>query len=366
MLLGFLPVLLNARGVGVTSTGTSTGTGPSWLPAPVVGARSVVLLVLDGLGWQALQHHRDRMPVTASLEGGPVTTVVPSTTAAALTSISTGLPPARHGIFGYRMRVGGAVLDVLRWRVPQGRPPAPDQVTTVPAFLGQPVPVVTRADFARTGFTEAHMRGARFKGWRTKSTLVEHVRGLVAEGEPLIYAYYDGVDKVAHEYGLRDRYFPAELIQTDRLVDDLLDALPTDVTLLVTADHGQVSFDDWIPVESLGPMAVAYGGDARFRYLYARGGAEARLLAAAQELVGDRAWVFSRDQLVDEGWLGPEPPPGDMRKRVGDVALAARGACAFVDPTWALETRLVAGHGSLTADEMLVPLVAGRGRGRPI
>jgi hypothetical protein len=337
------------------------GTGPAgWLPPTLDGAEAVVLLVLDGMGWRALEEHRP--PVLSSLEGGPITTVVPSTTAAALTSIATGTAPARHGIVGYRMVVGGQVLDVLRWRVRDGRPPAPESVGWTPAFQGRPVPVVTRGEFARTGFTEVHMHGARFVGWRTTATLVEQVRRLVAGGERLVYAYYDGVDKVAHEYGLEDGFFPAEVRATDRLVGDLLGVLPASVALVVTSDHGQVQFREWVELGPLHPMVASYAGDARFRYLHARPGKAADLARAAEDLCGERAWVFSRDRLVDERWLGPEPPSGPVLSRLGDVTLAARGSVAFVDPTHMQETRLVAGHGSLTAEEMLVPLLAGRGR----
>jgi hypothetical protein len=347
---GVVPALLESR-------------PPSWLPGAVAGADAVVLLVLDGLGWRAIEKHRDRLPVLSGMEGGPITTVVPSTTAAALTSIATGSPPARHGVVGYRMRVGGQVLDVLRWKVPDGRPPAPETIAPLAAFGGTAVPTVVRAEFARTGFTEAHMRGARFVGWRTTATLVEHVRRLVAGGERFVYAYYDGIDKVAHEYGIRDAFFPAELASTDRLVGDLLDALPAGAALVVTTDHGQVQFDEWLSLEALTSKVLAYAGDARFRYLYARPGTEGDLLKAAEDLFADRAWVFGRDQLVDEGWLGPEPPAGDVLPRIGDVVLAARDTDAFADPTHPKETKLVAGHGSLTPDEMLVPLLAGRGRG---
>jgi hypothetical protein len=206
------------------------------------------------------------------------------------------------------------------------------------------------------------MRGARFVGWRTTATLVQHVSRLVAAGERFVYAYYDGVDKVAHEYGLLDGFFPAELAAADRLVGDLLEALPAEVALVVTSDHGQVHFSEWITLEPLAPLVTAYAGDGRFRYLYTRPGAEAELARAAEEFVGDRAWVFPRQQLIDEGWLGPEPPAGDVLTRIGHVTLAARGLVAFADPTHPMETRLVAGHGSLSPDEMLVPLLAGRGR----
>jgi hypothetical protein len=334
-----------------------------WLPAPVAGARAVVLLVLDGFGWLALDAARALLPELGGLDGGPITTVVPSTTAAALTSIASGMAPARHGMVGYRMLVGGQVLDVLRWKVPEGKAPDPASVTLVDAaFGGKPVPTVVRAEFARTGFTESHMRGVRFVGWRTTATLVTHVARLVAGGETFVYAYYDGVDKVAHEYGITDGFFSAETASVDRLVGDLLDALPSDAVLVITADHGQVQFDRWVTMEPVAAQVRAYAGDARLRYLYARPGAEADLAKAAADAFADDAWVFTREQLIDEGWLGPEPPPGDVAARIGHVALAARGNVAFADPTHPHETRLLAGHGSLSPDEMLVPLLAGRGR----
>ncbi|HKN39487.1 MAG TPA: alkaline phosphatase family protein, partial [Acidimicrobiia bacterium] len=334
-----------------------------WLPGCVPGARVTVLLVLDGFGWRAIEAARARLPELGGLEGGPITTVVPSTTAAALTSISSGLAPASHGMVGYRMLLGGQVLDVLRWKVPDGRPPDPASVTLVEsAFCGRDVPTVVRAEFARTGFTESHMRGVRFVGWRTTATLVTHVARLVAAGEPFVYAYYDGVDKVAHEYGITDGFFPCEQIAADRLVGDLLDVLPGDAVLVITADHGQVQFEQWVTMEPVAAHVRAYAGDARLRYIYARPGAEGDLLKAAGDAYGGVAWVFGRDQLIDEGWLGPAPPPGDVAARIGDVTLAAKGNVAFADPTHPHETRLRAGHGSLSPDEMLVPLLAGRGR----
>jgi hypothetical protein len=73
--------------------------------------------------------------------------------------------------------------------------------------------------------------------------------------------------------------------------------------------------------------------------------------------------VFSRDQLLDEGWLGPGPVIASIRRRIGDVILAPREPVAFVDSDLPNEAKLIGAHGSLTADEMLVPLLAARGRG---
>jgi hypothetical protein len=337
-----------------------------WMPAPVAGARACVLLVVDGLGWHAFERFPGHLPELRSFAGGPVTTVVPSTTPAALTSITTGLPPSRHGITGFRIRHERGVLNVIRWQLAAGgRAPDPEHVQKERPFLGRAVPVVTKAAFRTTGFTGAHMRGTDFHGWQTTSVLVEEVRALVAGGAPFVYAYYSGVDEVAHSHGLDTAYFPAELAATDRLVGEVLDALPDDVALVVTADHGQVHVgpEGWRSLASLHDLVETYAGDGRFRHLHARSGRAGDLFDAALAQHGADAWVFRREQLLDEGWLGPGPVPAAYR-RVGDVVLAARSAVGFVDPTLPYEKELMAAHGSITADEMRVPLVAARGRAR--
>jgi hypothetical protein len=334
------------------------------MPSCVEGADAVVLLLLDGLGWQAVEAHRSLLPELAGLEGGPITTVAPSTTASALTSLATGLAPSQHGLVGFRMRVGDDVLNILRWQTTGNhRAPDPFDVQRHTAFLGRPVPVVTRSEFRHSGFTDAQLRGARFVGWNAVSTLVEHCRRLVDAGERFVYGYYPSVDTVAHEYGLLDSFYVSELRAADRLVGDLLDVLPSTTALLVTSDHGQVHVDagGWVELHDLAPMIAMYAGEARFRYLYSKPGAAADLAVAAREAVGHQAWVLTREELFAEGWIGPAPE-GPIGSRVGDVVLAAREPVAFVDPTLPMETKLIGMHGSLTPDEMYVPLLGGRGR----
>ena len=339
-----------------------------WLPEPAVVARRVVLLVLDGLGWNLLRARAARVPNLAAMEGVAITSVAPTTTAAALTSITTGAPPAEHGLVGYRILVDDGVLNVLRWRVEgdgaRPQPPDPERAQLLPPFDGEPVPVVTKLEFATTGFTRAHLRGGVFHGWETPSILVEQVRRRIAEGRRFIYAYYDGVDRVAHARGLRDGWLDVELAAVDALVGAVLDVLPGDAALVVTADHGMVEVAPGrvLRLDGLASTTARLAGESRFRSLVARRGAAADLLAAAEEVAGDDAWVLSRERLFDDGWLGPGAD-ADVRRRVGDVVLAARADAAFADPASPLEDLLVGRHGSLTADEVLVPLVAAYGRG---
>ena len=339
------------------------GREAAWMPEPVRGAKSVVLLVLDGLGANEIEARPSTLRELAAMEGTRITTVVPSTTSTALTSIATGLAPAQHGILGFRMLVGDEVLNVLRWQS-QARPvPDPFEVQRHDAFLGRPVPVVTRVEFRDSGFSQAHLRGSTFIGWKTVSTLVEHCRRLVQDGERFVYAYYPGVDEVAHAYGLHDEFYERELAAADLLVGNLLDVLPAEAALLVTADHGQVHLEaeSWIEIDELHPMIAAQAGDGRFRYLHARKGMAGELLAASHARLDDVAWVVSRRELLDAGWIG-SGATGTVPGRIGDVVLAAREPVAFVDPALPKERNLRSAHGSLTAQEMYVPLRAARGR----
>ncbi|HXP32772.1 MAG TPA: hypothetical protein VN820_02095, partial [Acidimicrobiales bacterium] len=43
---------------------------PSWIPPPVDGARQIVLLVLDGLGWEQLKARPLMAPMMCSMAGG--------------------------------------------------------------------------------------------------------------------------------------------------------------------------------------------------------------------------------------------------------------------------------------------------------
>ncbi|MHB8439105.1 MAG: alkaline phosphatase family protein [Acidimicrobiales bacterium] len=337
---------------------------PGWLPRPAAEARQVVLLVLDGLGWDQLRQSHAAAPTLASGTGGPITSVVPTTTATALTSITTGSVPAEHGIVGYRMRVpGDEVLNVLRWRTQHGdarQTLAPRVVQRRVALAGD-VPVVTRAEFAPTGFSAAHLGSGEVAGWRMPSTIAVEVQRLLGAGAPLVYAYYDGIDKVAHEHGLGVHY-ESEVRAADRLVSDVIGALPPGAALVVTSDHGQVQVDTpaALPHRDILAASSLVSGEGRFRWFHLRSGAIDDVADVARDAHGDQAWVVTRQQMIDEGWFGG-PVDAEVAGRLGDLALVAHAPVAFLDPADTGETGLKARHGSLTSAEMRVPLLAWAG-----
>ena len=349
---GIIPALLGPSG---------TKEIPNWMPDCVRGARQVVLLVIDGLGWHQLQNNLVHCPTLSSMQGSSITTVAPTTTVSALTSITTGLAPAEHGLVGYRIDMGGRVMQMLKWGDEKGdlrNMYSPDLVQPCPPFMGASVPVLSKAELEGSAFTQAHLRGARPKGWRAASSIAVEIGELLRSGEKFIYAYYDGVDKIAHERGF-GAFYEAELRSADALVANIIEILVSGSVLLVTADHGQVMVgtNTLPPHADVLAMTAYQSGEGRFRWLHARNGTEVELLARASQHHGDCAWVVSKEQIIDEQWLGPRLGPA-TRKRLGDVALVPRDAISFDDPADTGPYLLQCRHGALTDDELDVPLLA--------
>ena len=341
----------------ILEPGRGEAAGP--LPAEVLEASSVVVLVLDGLGAEQLADRRHVAPTLHEMQTATITTVAPSTTASALTSISTGVPPGEHGIIGYRIRTCDGNLNVLRWRTPQGdgldRHP-PERLQPLVPFGGQRPPALQKAEYRKSGFSRAYLRDARVVGYKMLSSLAVEVRRLLAAGESFVYAYYEGLDIVAHEHAFGEHY-NAELRACDRLMADLLTLLPKGVAVVAISDHGLVDCSAGLTKidRSVLEYAAAESGEARFRWLHARPGRARDLLEAAVGAHSEQAWVRTASEIVDEGWLGPIVTDA-ARSRLGDVALVARDSWAFGHPDDGTP-RILGRHGSLTSAEMLVPLL---------
>jgi predicted AlkP superfamily pyrophosphatase or phosphodiesterase len=370
------PLVLPAYGSGsladlMPSIGAHLGV--PGCPTDVLGlpaaARYVVVLV-DGLGWNLVRRSVREAPYLGGLLGGgrAITAGVPSTTVTSLTSLGTGLPPGQHGMVGYTSRVPdtGEILNALTWEsdlVARAFQPRPTFFERA-AEAGVAVSSVGLSRFQNSGLTEAALRGAEFVPFEHERAEEERVRLVVAaaaRGErSLVYAYERQLDHVGHGHGCGSEDWLRQLIRVDALCERLREALPDDVAVVVTGDHGMVD----VPASrmvlaedepELMAGVTALAGEGRFRQLYVDEDRPAHVAARWRDRLGDRAWVRTRDEAVEEGWFGPVAD--DLRERYGHVLVAMRGTWAVMTRQYPRELSLVGMHGSLTEAEMLVPLL---------
>lgn len=348
----------------LTALGVPGGSTALTLPE----ARHVVLLLVDGLGWQLLREHAADAPFLAGLAGGPITAGFPSTTAASLASVGTGRPPGAHGIVGLAFDTGtGVAMNALSWQVdgadvrasfvPEEAQPEPTAFERM-AAAGVAVRAAVPARHADSGLTRAVLRGGETRGVLALGDLVEAAVGPVDGDRTFRYAYHGDLDMLGHVYGPGSEPWRFQLTMVDGLARTLAERLPPGGLLLVTADHGMIRADeeDRLDVEHLTDGVRLVAGEPRARHVYAVPGAEADVLAAWRESLGDRAWVRSRAEAVEAGWFGAVD--ARIAHRIGDVLAAARGTTTLVLPRAEPSLTLLTGqHGSLTEAELLIPLL---------
>jgi hypothetical protein len=333
----------------------------------------VCLLLIDGLGYELLRNHQAAAPFLAELafNSRALTAGCPSTTVTSLASLGTGLPPAAHGMLGYQVAVPGEerLLNGLRW------PDDIDPVAWQPrptiferaAVAGVTPVLVSPGAFRTSGLTRAALRGADYRPADSLGALAALATDALHESErTLVLAYHGDLDLTGHRYGVASAAWAYQLAHVDKLAEQIAADLPYGAVMYVTADHGMVDVgpDDRIDADEASSVlrdgVALLGGEARARHVYARPGAAEDVLATWREVLGERAWVLSREEAVKEGWFGPvgTPVSDTMTPRIGDVVAACAGSWAVVaSRAEPLEASLIGMHGSLTAPEQLVPML---------
>lgn len=332
------------------------------LATSLEGVRRVAVLLVDGMGWHQLPTG------VATLPGRPITCGFPSTTPTSLVSLATGALPGAHGVLAFTTRVPGTdrILNHTLWvddPVPgEWQPIAPLYIRAVEAGLD--VTVVNRPEYVGSGLTVVTTRGARYEPTAGPDLADAMLNAL--KGSQLVYGYSPDLDKAGHVFGLTSPQWHEAASNVDSVVARLVEGLPADAALVVTADHGQldVPADRRLDIDSdpsLSDGVLLFAGEPRVRYLHTVPGASQDVLAAWRELAGHAAWVGSREEAIATGWYGPFNP--DFAQRLGDVVVVCHGDWAVLGTRRerASVAALIAMHGALTDVEMTIPLIVVRG-----
>ncbi|MCU1507987.1 MAG: hypothetical protein JWQ12_252 [Glaciihabitans sp.] len=336
-------------------------------------SKAVVLLV-DGLGAAALAA---RAGHARTLAGAlrPATTIdsgFPTTTASALTTLTTGVAPGEHGMVGY------SVLDSANDRVVNqlsGWDDAIDPRTwqAVPTLFERATASGVRAGavgperYRDSDFSAAVLRGAEYISGATIQDRFDAARAwLSAGGDGILYVYVPELDTVAHAHGWESSEWTERLELLDGAVRSFAASLRADEGLLVTADHGVVDIPnsshvvfDTEPGLVEGVRHIA--GEPRCLQLYFEPdlseNARNTLVERWRESESSRSWVATRSEAIAANWFGPVRP--HVAPRIGDLLVAARKAIAYYDSSPAsLRGRSMIGqHGSWSPAEVRVPLL---------
>jgi type I phosphodiesterase/nucleotide pyrophosphatase len=350
----------------------------------------IVLFVVDGLGWLSYRHAvesgRAGLPRAWGELARPITSVFPTGTTCALTSLSTSAPPSRHGVVGHRefLPAWGTVADLLQMApisvahrdsvLPASLDPA--AIRGVPTLFEQGLraTVLTRHSFRGSGFTRLLYAGAELRGYVTASDLVHEMSSLLGRARPprALYVYWDELDTVLHKRGPDPTLVAIELARLRHLLVEVARRLSprrrTETSLWLTGDHGLVPTDPAFTLRIdetpsvLSELRNAPAGDRRAAYLSPRPGARARLVRELKRRLPRGTLYLSYEEAHRAGWFGPPPDHPELRERTGELLVLppSPGSLTYRTPSGPEPYRGMRGsHGGLERGELWVPLVAG-------
>jgi predicted AlkP superfamily pyrophosphatase or phosphodiesterase len=361
-----------------------------WLP----GLQRIVLILLDALGYRMLQEMwatGEGQVLTDLSKAGrlaPLTSVFPSTTDAALVSLSTGRPPAEHGWLAYTMYLremgvaANAILLSPIWTrqfdllVDWGLDP--NALITVPPLAGQltasgvSTAAVLASHLERSSFTKMLYRGvSEMRGHRHASDLWVHLRHLLAETrgkKAFLTAYWSGLDTLGHAYGHDTDLWQAEFRTVSHLLQhEFLARIPPrdreGTLLLITADHGQLRIppEQILTVNQHPDLArllmVPIVGESRAAFVYPRPGSAGAIRDYLDANFPGWFVILDSGEALEAGLMG-KPICDEAYARAGELLVLPRDDHALqqVEPNVTLLGR----HGGLSEKEMLVPLIGAR------
>jgi hypothetical protein len=335
--------------------------------------RAVVVLVIDGLGDEALTARAGHARTLAGAGRRRIATGAPTTTAAALATLATGTDPGRHGVVAYSAldpATGRAVNQLRGFDPPAGsdRAELPDGWQRSPTVFeragadGVTALAVGPRHYATSGFTREVLRGARYLGARTiEDRLSAASTALRAAGGGIAYCYVPELDVAAHREGWTSGGWTGLLESVDGAVRDAAGGMRRGETLLVTADHGMVDVPreahvilEDVPGLLDGVRVLA--GEPRLVHVHLEAGRDpAGDVERWRDALGAAADVLTRGEAIEQGWFGTVDP--EVAPRIGDLLVAARGRTACYDSAESPARGMVGQHGAWTPAERFVPLV---------
>ena len=371
MTSGFVEPAYSSRSLGdvvpavAAALGRPIGPSPTNLTLP--DAPSYVVFLVDGLGAQLIERYRHAAPYLAALLDGNETGTagVPSTTATSLTSLGTGLTPGTHGLVGFTSRIPGTErllvslmwdkdVDPLEWQ------PHPTAFARM-QDAGVAVTIVNKREFRGSGLTVASSRGGAYVDADRVGERIAAAVEASAASPSFTYLYDSDLDWTGHKYGVASPHWLQQLTMIDAEVEQVREALPSATRLVVVADHGMVDSPPEHRVDvdqhpELRDGVFLFGGEARFRHLYCRSGAVDDVIVTWSSFLGPAADVMARDVAIERGWFGDVIPT--VYPRLGDLVVAMRDDhSVFSSKDFPYEMTLVGLHGSLTPDEMVIPIL---------
>lgn len=362
----------------------------------------VILFLLDGFGWSFFKQYEEKYPFLKRIkEQGIVnqlTAQFPSTTAAHVTCINTGLTPGQSGIyewFYYEPQVDCVIapllfsfardkkLGTLHEALQELGVKAQDlfpKHTLYQDLEEQSVHsyVFLEKSIASSPYSQAMCAGAKLSPYsHLKDGLEELVNIQKKEKgkKTYFYFYFGNIDSAGHRHGIHSSEFEAEIEACfQQLEEHFYQCQLHDhrTALLLVADHGMTTIDphatfylnkelpectQWLKRNRSGELIVP-AGSCRDFFLHVEEAFLEEAKRRLEEILAGKAVVYRIEELIRAGFFGAETPSSAFLERVGNLVILPLGThCVWWYEKHHFDVHFHAMHGGLSREEMEIPFL---------
>ncbi|MCF2706307.1 alkaline phosphatase family protein [Arcanobacterium haemolyticum] len=328
-------------------------------------AEKVCVVLVDGLGYENLSVRLGHAPTLRSWDRRePLTSVAPSTTAASITALGTGELPGATAMMSYSLRSpeSGENFSLIKWEDPALRPEEWQKAPTLFELMGQDAAsncaVVQPGSYIGSGLSRCALRGVNAISAETPDERVDAAARALRGGARAVYLYWGELDHAGHAHGWQSEEWVDALETLDAGMRRLAHALPRGTLILLTADHGMIDVEERIDVSAIPHLCDGVelvSGEERLLHLYTHNPTD--VVHRWREELGDISWVLTKEEAIATGFFGSVSD--HARDVMGDVLVAQSARYSLIDMRQhkARSGFMVGVHGSLTRDEMMIPLI---------
>ncbi len=336
--------------------------------------KNVVLLLFDGMGENLLKRHLPEDAFLRKHDFGPISTVYPSTTTAATTSLWTGIAPGEHAWLGWSLyfkEIGRQIDTFLGRDSFTGEKyahvfPAEAYIPFQTIYPSVNAECETHAFFP---FPTSAAKGAKDRmTYAGNADLMRRIRDAAKRpGKNLICAYHIEPDHTMHDFGVDALQTKTAFERANDICESLSKSLGSDTLFIVTADHGLVDVTDNIDIaripEIMDTLIMPPSVEGRAASFFVKPHKREAFLSEFRSRFAEDFVIFTHEEVMDRHLLGLFAPHRKTDDFLGDFFVCATGAKSikFMTPASAEDGNLVGQHAGLTEDEMLVPVIYFRG-----
>jgi predicted AlkP superfamily pyrophosphatase or phosphodiesterase len=339
---------------------------------------NIVIIIVDGLGYNYFQTLGNDLPIAPNLIT-KLTSVFPTTTAAAVTSFYSGLAPQNHAVLAWftYLRELGLVSTILPAFIRGLKtsflnkfisPQSIYQGTSLFSKLPTKNYALMPKDVVNSPYNSVFSANADQVAYKSRKEFFQYLKNLCSNkpGRKFIFAYWPELDTVGHEYGMNSDKAKAsarDFINEGSAFYDFVRNQKGSTRVLITADHGLIDatpnhivlLEDHPDLYHM--LTLPLCGEPRAAFCYVRAGKEDQFETYIHKHFEDCCELHKGEDLITQNYFGLGERHPLLNDRVGDYILLMKENYIFKDTILGEKRRILIGnHGGLSDEELYIPL----------